>query len=262
MKPRTVVIYQREHLAADATALQAGKEKAPQLKAKNWRQKLGFIFLGLASAGVMYFTSPFVAAHLARQKTKTFAYLNSQEIEKNQIGFDFPKPKVSSGPVPTPKPRPSLDYSNIQSFHLTIEKIGLISANVIPQIDLNDKNATLQALIQGLVHAQSTALPGQGEMIYIVGHSTNNPWHIQQLNALFYQIEQVEVGDIVKVEINGQHFVYHVFDKKIVESNDTSLIQQAMGDDILILQSCYPPGTIWKRLLLLARPSKMGALIY
>jgi LPXTG-site transpeptidase (sortase) family protein len=252
MKSKTVVIYQRKQQKR-----KAGQKNKPF----QWRKKLGVLCLGLAAAGVMYFTSPFVAAHLARQKTKSFEYLNSQKIEKNEIGLDFLKTETDE-PFPSPTPDPGIDYSNIQSFHLTIEKIGLISANVIPNIDLNDQNATLQALTRGLVHAQTTALPGQGEMIYIIGHSTNSPWYVQQLNALFYQIEQVEPGDIVKIELNGRDFVYHVFDKRIVEGNDTNLIQQMMGDDVLILQSCYPPGTAWKRLLLLARPSKMGALIY
>lgn len=258
MKSKAVIIYQRKQ----------EKKKRPSVKVKNWRKKLGLLCLGLGLAGVMYFTSPFVAAHLARQKTKTFEYLNSQVIEKNPISFDFLKTDTEESaspglePAPTATPEPALDYQHIQSFHLTIDKIGLINANVIPNIDLNDQNATLYALTAGLVHAQSTAFPGQGEMIYIVGHSTNSPWYVQQLNALFYQIEQVEVGDIIKIEFNGRHFAYHVFDKKIVEGNDTSLIQQAIEEDVLILQSCYPPGTAWKRILVFARPSKMGALIY
>jgi len=226
-------------------------------QAKNAKKKkLGFLCLSFSLIGLLFFLSPFLGAEITQEKTKGFAPLIVQEI----------KPNLKKTEVKTSLLRPERGVKKedepIKSFYLTIEKIGLVRASVIPRVDVNNAKDYKQALSKGLVHAKDTALPDEGRMVYIFGHSTNYPWFVQEVNALFYQIEKVEPGDKVKIEFNGRHYLYHVFDKKIVSAQELDFLKEKADEDILVLQSCYPPGTTWQRLLLFARPSKMGALIY
>ena len=37
-------------------------------------------------------------------------------------------------------------------------------------------------------------------------------------------------------------------------ADDLSIVKDTHDQDVLILQTCYPPGTTWQRLLVLAEP--------
>lgn len=251
MKSKTGIIYQAKRKT----------NKAKQLKRRQvfagfqWQRKLGFLLLSLSLVGTLFFLSPILAAKTIQQQAKGFKPLISQKIT--------PQPKKDAHlPLPKEEKEVKKTAARVNSFFLTIEKIGLVGAPVIPYINTDNINEYQQALNQGLVHAKGTALPGEGELVYIFGHSTNYPWHVERINALFYQIEKVEISDLIKIEYNGEHFVYHVFDKKIVKPEEVDLVKQQLDKDVLVLQSCYPPGTTWKRLLLFARPSKFASLLY
>lgn len=223
------------------------------------RKLLAFLFLSLSLAGIGLFLSPYLVLKIAQKKNQGFAPLLSKEAEVSGfaqiIKESKNQPPLVLGAQASPEPE-------IRNFLLTIDKIGLQSAVVIPEVDANNSQSYKQALKMGLVHAKGSAVPGEGKMVYIFGHSTNYAWFVQEINALLYQIEKVELGDKIKIEYNGEHFLYHIFDKQIVKTNDLHLLKEITNEDILVIQSCYPPGTTLKRLLLFARPSKMGALIY
>jgi LPXTG-site transpeptidase (sortase) family protein len=57
------------------------------------------------------------------------------------------------------------------------------------------------------------------------------------------------------VFFQGKRFNYVVYETKIVDSDDTEYLDSALGQgERLILQTCWPPGTDWKRTLVFARP--------
>jgi len=67
----------------------------------------------------------------------------------------------------------------------------------------------------------------------------------------------MEVGDEVVLFFNGKRYNYTVSETKIVDSTDTHYIDSSMGQgERVILQTCWPPGTAWKRLLVFATPKK------
>ncbi|HUV46932.1 MAG TPA: sortase [Candidatus Bathyarchaeia archaeon] len=281
MKSKNIIVYQRKRLAKKAickgpafTLTQNNRRicqgRALTLKALalngltlalGLRRKLGLMFLGLGLVGFLFFLSPYIAVWQAKKRAQGFAPLIAKKMEPvRPIAYEtqITATETENPPEPTKEEKPK----EIKSFYLTIEKIGLISAPIVAQVDVNDKNQYQKALSQGLVHAQSTSLPDEGRMVYIFGHSTNYAWFVKEINALFYQIEKLETGDRVKIEFNGQSFVYYVYDKKIVDYNDTNPIEQVANEDVLVLQSCWPPGTTLKRVLIFCRPSKFGGLIY
>jgi len=198
-----------------------------------WYKRLGFLSFSLSLALFLLFLSPMLIPQLASD--------NNQPSSKKVV-------------VKKVKPEK-------ENFLITINKIGLVNAQILRQVDVSDKKIYDQALKQGVAHAKGTAYPGQGKMVFLFGHSTSYPWLVDDINALFFQLETLEKDDPIKIEFNGQSYVYYVYNKEVVSPNQVEVVYDNLEKDILVLQTCYPPGTYSKRLLIFAKPSKFGGLI-
>ena len=147
-------------------------------------------------------------------------------------------------------PEPQMD----KSFSLWIEKIKAQSMVYI-NTDAFDSRQYKPVLMQGVAHARGTALPGEGKgNIYLFAHSTDTTLNIVRYNAVFFLLRKLEKGDQVVVYYQGKRYVYQIFDKFITEGADTRYLTRGSGPETLVLQTCWPPGTTWKRLLVLASP--------
>jgi len=141
-----------------------------------------------------------------------------------------------------------------ENFSIVIPKIGA-SAKIFPNIDPSDENSFLPVLSEGVAHAQGTVFPGLPGNIYLFAHSTDNFWNVGRYNAIFYLLKDLKEGDEIAVFFQGKRHNYFVTQTRVVDSSDVSFITDAKtGDEQLILQTCWPPGTTWKRLLVFARP--------
>lgn len=233
-------------------------DKGPRFYNFKLAKIAGFFLLFLSFLGLFYFFLPLISAKIKSQKKKGFAEILSNpgfssfstKIEINE------KPEAGKQKIIVDNNKQKSDY-----FYLTIDRIGLNYVPVIANVDATNSQIYQQSLANGLAHAKGTALPGEGRLVYIFGHSANYPWRQSNFNALFYRLNELAPNDKVKIELNGRHYVYYLEDKKIVFSNDLKILEDKMDEDILVLQTCYPPGTALYRLLLFCRPSKMGALI-
>ncbi|MCL4354587.1 sortase [Patescibacteria group bacterium] len=141
------------------------------------------------------------------------------------------------------------------SFSIVIPKIGA-SAKIFPNIDSGNQNAFLPILQQGIAHAAGTVFPGMSGNIYLFAHSTDNFWNVGRYNAVFYLLKNLSPGDDIIVYFENTRHNYVVSEQKIIEGNDLSYITNAKHDkgETLVLQTCWPPGTTWKRLLIIAKP--------
>lgn len=137
-------------------------------------------------------------------------------------------------------------------FGIVIEKINA-NARVIPNVDPTNEKDYTQALAKGVAHAAGTSLPGQKGNIYLFSHSTDAPWNIIRFNAIFYLLRELESGDKVVMFYNNKRYDYIVFDKHIVDPNDVSYLTNQYNESILTLQTCDPPGTLFKRLIVRAK---------
>jgi len=146
------------------------------------------------------------------------------------------------------------------NFSIIVEKIGA-DAPVIPNVDATNKQVYDAALKRGVAHALGTAFPGQPGVSYFFAHSTDTIFNVPRFNAIFYLLKDLEIGDRVVVFFNGRRFDYLVSEKKITEPNDISYFTMKTSEQILVLQTCYPPGTSWKRLLVIAKPVAAAAAI-
>ncbi len=141
-------------------------------------------------------------------------------------------------------------------FSIVIPKIGA-SARIYPNVDPSDESSFLPVLLNGVAHAQGSVFPGLLGNIYLFAHSADNFWDAGSYNAVFYLLKDLSEGDEIVIFYQGKRYNYYVTDQRIVDPSDVSFITKAQGGaEQLILQTCWPPGTAWKRLLVFARPRK------
>lgn len=141
-------------------------------------------------------------------------------------------------------------------FSIVIPKIGA-SAKIFPNVDPSDENAFLPVLKQGVAHAKGSVFPGGRGNIFLFAHSTDNFWDAAQYNAVFYLLKDLKPGDLIVIFYQGERHDYYVTGQRTVDPSDTSFIDHAeTGTEQLILQTCWPPGTTFERLLVTARPRK------
>ncbi|MBI4129746.1 sortase [Candidatus Roizmanbacteria bacterium] len=183
--------------------------------------------------------------------------------------FTAPKPVIEEEVAPIVVQQPSIrtptfsrlineKYLKIlqpvdSNFSVVIPKLAL-NSRVIPQVDSADKTVYTEALTQGAAHARGTALPGEHGRIFVFAHSTDYVWNITRFNAVFYLLKELVPGDEVYAVYNGVVFPYQVVDRVIVEPTDLSYMEPKTGEEELILQTCWPPGTTSQRLLVIAKP--------
>lgn len=147
------------------------------------------------------------------------------------------------------------EYGVDSYFSLVIPKIGAKS-NVIANIDPSNEEEYMAALKEGVAHARGTYFPGQGKNVYLFSHSTDSPANITQYNAVFYLLRKLEDNDEVIVYFADRKYKYVVEDVFVAEANDITWLTKEYDEEVLFLQTCDPPGTNWKRLIVVAKPVK------
>lgn len=140
-------------------------------------------------------------------------------------------------------------------FSILIPKIGA-SAKIFPNVDPSDPNRFLPILMQGVAHAAGSVFPGMNGNIYLFAHSTDNFWDVGRYNAVFYLLKDLNKGDEVVIFYKNQRYNYVVQKTQIVDASNVSYLvdSQKQNTQQLILQTCWPPGTTWQRLLVFAVP--------
>lgn len=137
-------------------------------------------------------------------------------------------------------------------FSIVIPKISA-SAKVFPNISPADEKEYLPVLKKGVAHARGTSLPGEKGNIYLFAHSTDSPLNIVSYNAVFYGLKDLEEGDQIVIFFQNRLHLYKVTEKKIVPASDVSAFEPQDKEEVLILQTCWPPGTTLDRLLVFAK---------
>ncbi|MBI1863572.1 sortase [Candidatus Microgenomates bacterium] len=137
------------------------------------------------------------------------------------------------------------------NFSIIIPKVGA-NSNVIPNVDAANEKQYLGALEHGVAHTLGTAFPGEGGHIYLFAHSTDYFWNVGTYNAVFYLIYKLEKGDEIDLFYKGQRYVYKVIGKQEVDPSQVQYLTRQSNSEFLTLQTCWPPGTTLRRLLVFA----------
>ena len=144
-------------------------------------------------------------------------------------------------------------YAINSHFSIAIPKINAAS-NILANVDVNNRKEYLESLKRAVAHAKGTYFPGQGENIVLFAHSTDSPTNLARYNAVFYLLRKLEPGDPIIVFFTDDKHIYEVIEKKVVEANDVAWINEKVGEERLVLLTCDPPGTTWRRLIIIAEP--------
>lgn len=137
-------------------------------------------------------------------------------------------------------------------FGIVIPKIAA-NAKVIANVDPGNQAVYTEALRQGVAHAAGTVYPGQVGNSFLFAHSVGSFWEVSRWNAVFYLLRELTAGDEIDVFYQGKRYIYVVYDKKVVEPTDVGYLHSQANFPMLTLQTCWPPGTTLKRLLVFAR---------
>lgn len=139
-----------------------------------------------------------------------------------------------------------------EEFGLVIPKLEL-NVKVFANVDANSPQEYLPILTKGVAHAKGSVLPNEMGNVFIFGHSSDTPLNINRYNAVFYLISKLEKNDEIIVYYNYLKYNYRVTDKKIISPDKVAETLQNLQGETLTLQTCYPPGTTFYRLLVLAK---------
>ena len=218
----------------------AGKQGELRL-ALTQKEKKRFRFMRLLGANVSSLALAFMV----------FFYGPSLELDMDyQAGLAEVSGGTSQETIQTPLSKPPA----VDEFVVSIPTIGA-TAKVIKDVNPFDEDVYKAALKQGIAHAVNTGHPGEGRRVYLFAHSTNSPVNFSEYNAVFYQLRLLSEGDRIFVNFDGEVYLYRVSEKVVVDANDTNwLTGESIGEE-LVLQTCDPPGTTLRRLLVIAEPA-------
>lgn len=213
----------------------------------------GHAALSFSVALMLLFAGPVVVLQTQDLLSQAQALFPQAEAP-GQHGLTLPEPSAS------PTPEPSITSAE-DIFSLQIPDLD-ISSTITPNVDPASEKEYTAALKNGIAHAAGTALPQQFEhtkTIYLFAHSTDAPWNIARYNAQFYALKDAQPGQKITLRFWGENREYTIEEIKIIEATDVTALTPQFDREQLVLQTCYPPGTAWKRLLVIAVPSSESA---
>ncbi|MGI5826541.1 MAG: sortase [Patescibacteria group bacterium] len=141
-------------------------------------------------------------------------------------------------------------YGVSTNFAIVIPRINA-KAEVIANVNPASEKEYQEALKYGVAHALGTGFPGGNDTIYLFAHSSNPLMPTDYSSAVFYLLKELAPKDQIIIFFSDQKFIYEVAQNVITSANDTSWLTQNSGEK-LVLQTCWPPGTRQKRLLVIA----------
>lgn len=139
-----------------------------------------------------------------------------------------------------------------KEFTLTIPSLK-ISSPVIANVDSTKGDSYLTILENGVAHFKGTRMPGDGGNVFIYGHSSYYSWKPGNYKEIFKTLKDIKKGDQIVVTYGGKKYIYYTTETKVVDPKDISVLKQT-SEEQLTLMTCDPPGTVSKRLIVIAKP--------
>jgi LPXTG-site transpeptidase (sortase) family protein len=189
-----------------------------------------------------------------------FALLNIRFVEKNVQYWAAPSTIRSRDTLGDairllPLAQSVAERPLSDNARLVIDTIGVDAPLVFGTA--NDNDLIYKNLEQGVVHYTNTAKPGNPGTALVLGHSSAFPWYNGDFGAVFALLSRLEQGDRFYVQYDdGRSFFYEMQTAVVFNPfSDGERIEQleAMPGSGIILISCYPVGTNYKRIAVYAR---------
>ena len=138
---------------------------------------------------------------------------------------------------------PSISLQPKSGSYILIPKINAL-APIIENVDPWSEKEYKEALKKGVAKAKGTN--------FYFAHSSLPPWEMTRINTAFLRLGELKNGDQIKIIKDGQELNYMVSGKKEVWPNEVTYLTTSQSE--LVLQTCTPLGTAFKRLLVFAEP--------
>lgn len=128
---------------------------------------------------------------------------------------------------------------------------------IIPKINVNapiifprtsDEKTLYNQLSEGVVHYPNSALPGKIGNMIILGHSSAYPWYKGKYGSIFSLLNQLKSNDEIIIIYKEHKYTYRVVSKEFIKKD--TVIPEQNEKSRLVLISCWPIGTTWKRILI------------
>ena len=217
------------------------------------RHRLGTLLLVIGigvlawTATVYLWKDPFTTAYTAYEQRRLESNLDRQFESWNPTPEQVVQPGTSKPPrddVSREAKRFRLGRDDGDAIaRLRVPRLGL-SLVVVNGTDTSD-------LRRGPGRHTETFMPGEGELVYLAGHRTT-------YGAPFSDIDRLEPGDPISVELPYGSVEYRVTGHRIVDDNDLSVLE-SRGREELVLQACHPRFFASQRYLVYARPVTVSA---
>ncbi len=237
-----IIYYHDWHAPLKVPKPDVGREPVGK---RDWARLLGLGMVALALGGL---TGPLTPRIRLEAK---YALLRTKTTQKPAT----PAAALFS-PLTTPdlpagrQAASSIDPVN-KEFSLVIPKIG-VNAAVIPSVNPTKPGEYLKALERGIAHSSLSYFPNEDGTVYLFSHSTNYDWFVDDVNAVFYLLKNLEENDAVVLFYQGTSYTYRISGKQVVKPSAVSYMSPQAGAKRLILQTCWPPGSTTERLLIFA----------
>ena len=163
-------------------------------------------------------------------------------FNKFQVSAD-----INNTPKPTEAGLPQISFDE-GDFFLKIDKIA-VEAPVIPDVDGADKEVYFSSLQRGAAQMSGTAKPDEKGNVVIFGHSNYYESDPGAYKQVFKNLDELKSGDKIVIRYKDKDYNYAVVKQQKVAPEDTWVISAPYD---LTLITCWPPGTIEKRLIVFA----------
>ncbi len=137
------------------------------------------------------------------------------------------------------------------NFSIVIPKIAA-NAPIIADVDPYDSSVYQKQLAKGVAQAKGSGLPNESKTMFLFAHSSGDILMAQRYNSVFYLLNKLSEGDQIDIYYQNQPLPYQVTHIKTVSPDSIDYLANVPNTD-LILMTCTPPGTTWKRLLVMAK---------
>lgn len=202
---------------------------------------IGSAIFVLSFFGLFYLYQPLVKS-----------WLNYKHIDQSKITYTN---NILISPTVSPKTIDKKPEILLNNFDISIPKIGAES-KVVTNVSPIDRNEYIKILNENVIaHSNLSSLPNQGvgTMTYLFAHSSQQNITSVRNNSVFYLLGELNEGDIFFINYKGSNFTYKVYMKKIITTQESEYLNYTDSEkEIVILQTCWPIGTNWKRLLVFA----------
>ena len=196
------------------------------------------------TATVYFWKDPFTTAYTAFEQRRLESSLEETFDEWRPVAAPPPRP---AQPAATPK---LVDVRREANAYLAAAESGDAVARLeVPRLDLDVvvvNGTDTGSLRRGPGRHLDSSMPGGGKLVYIAGHRTT-------YGAPFSEIDELERGDPIFVQVPYATVEYRVTEKRIVDADELSVLE-SRGREELVLQACHPRFFASERYLVYARP--------